>query len=133
MSAEKIATVVGDKALQYLDLFEQAVVKYSPDAVEAVLMVTRVHGLSIIIPALVALLVGIVVGVWGVRFIRKGFALQKQHEEGFPHVVGGACMFFVSILFLGESLSKLLNIWNWVAIIEPKLWLAYKMFDKVLN
>ncbi|WP_020473636.1 hypothetical protein [Zavarzinella formosa] len=134
MSKKAIETVkemvpsVEEKLVEMLDALQngavkvgEQVVKYSPDGADAALWVIRIDGIQTILSALVC-----VPASWlFARWAKKSFAWMREqdfHDEP-PIVVVGA-LWTISIGCAFKAIFTFFNAWNWVAIFEPKLWLA---------
>lgn len=120
-----VAERLGDKALQYLTSFEELAKQYSPDVIDAALTVVRLHGLQ---NALQAILVFGALCV-GVFLVRKGVRM-KDIDSGAVYFMPG----FILTLVMGISAltSNAFSLWPYIAIFEPKLYIAYKIFGRFL-
>lgn len=128
---------VESKLVEMLDALQsgvvkvgEQVVKYSPDAANAALWVVRIDGIQALIYGLIALIASIVFAFKAVAFWRW-CTKHLDRSDGGSVVFGVIVSVFFSTLF-GYSLAKVLCIWNWIAVIEPKLWLAKKIIASVL-
>lgn len=125
----------------------EQVVKYGPDVADTALWVVRIDGIGSLLPAMLLtpiLLWGSVKAakksIWHAQGLRKYLSTPTPKDREFQHFQG--CEFRV-ILLGGVSLVaggiavhqifKLLDVWNWVAVIEPKLWLAKQIIATVLK
>lgn len=94
--------------------------KYGPETVDTALTAARVHGAGNI--AVGAFLIAAVVSIpW------KRFFVWVKATDG-----DGPVMLFIVAVGLAPmggiaGAIMLLDIWNWVAVIEPKLWVAKKL------
>lgn len=129
MSKEQVAeqtleSFVTDKAAQYLNALESITKQYAPDVIDAALSVVRMQGAQRLVHG-VALVVCAIACGW---ITRKLWAASDGDD---PEkialmifcVVGGV---FSAIL----GLARLLDIWTWVAIFEPKLYIAHALIEK---
>jgi hypothetical protein len=130
---------VEEKLVSMLDALEKgavqvgdAVVKYSPDVAEATLAVVQIDAAGkLIIGTLctIAAYVAYRVARWGIKeFVND----MVGAEDGLiaPSIVFGV-LFFVPP-FIG-AIIYLADIWNWVAIFEPKLYLAKQIIKAALG
>ena len=119
------------KAVDILDKLEKLTTQYAPEVLDAAASAVRVTGIGNIITG-----IGSMVSAAIVIWIAKNFAnicRKKKEEEGYMSewelgmglslAVGGITGSVLSIVFL----FRLLNIWNWIAIFNPKLALAHKI------
>lgn len=129
---EAVATVadkLGDKALQYLQSFEDLAKQYSPDVVDAGLNIVRVYGAQELILGIlcIALLLYI--------FFKAKAAVIKDLNKGGYSSGGNVLPIIIGASLLGifpvAQATAVFSIWNWVAVFEPKLYLAYKIFGKL--
>lgn len=127
---------IQDKVVSMLDALQQGtttlgdkLVKYTPDVVDAGLWVIRIDGIQEIAIAIFCLLFFTIGGYW---FTKKLLSIFKDVlDEGaivLAIMTGG-----ISITFIIISITTLLNIWNWVAIFEPKLYLAKQIIKDTLK
>lgn len=114
-----------DKALQYLSAFEELAKQYTPDVLDMALKVVQINGLQ----TLIIYFTWFIVGVSLILYILiNGWSLRRETDYFtvvMPGIVGTGCLIVSSV--------GILNLWNWIAIFEPKLYIAYKIFEKVLN
>lgn len=123
-----ISEYLGEKGRQYIEGLEDLTKTYAPQAVEAGLTVIKIEGYQKIGLGLFSMFF-----LW-IPVVLMGKATQphraKAHSDAAWLVYlltwGGCGFFWVCGLF------SLLNIWNWVAIIEPKLWIAHRVFEKFI-
>lgn len=113
--------------------------KYGPEVVNSALWVVRVDGISNVASNLVGAAIGGSVAYVAFRWVRGHIAAQKAaHREthrGFDLTLDadpGVCIFGSVAGVAGATAVvvctvKFLDIWNWVAIFEPKLWVAKKL------
>ena len=112
---------LGNKALEYLTAFEELAKQYAPDVVNAGLTVVQISAFSEIVIGVVLLAVSIG-GFFAARWVWK-----KTDDEFCAGLAGAAA--------LGAGIASgvhLLSVWTWVGIFNPKLYIAYKLFEKVL-
>lgn len=125
-----VADKLGDKALQYLSSFEELAKQYSPDVVDAGLTVIRINALGDIIVGLVGIAVAFV--VWKIfKRVRAERGKEYFHRNEAICIIGGAISFFGGIASFVMILFGLFNIWVYVALFDPKLYIAYKIFGKL--
>lgn len=106
----------------YADSLEELTKQYAPEVVDASLMVVQINGIQ-------SLLLGLLLSII-TYCLYKAIRLIIKHE----HAEEGAAILVAFVLFtLGGAGFYLFNIWNWVAIFEPKLYIAKEVLDKVIN
>ena len=129
----KTLDFLGEKGSQYITGLEELTKEYAPQAVDAGFMVIKLHGYQNLVFGgfLVVFLWIPIVWVWKIT-------ATDVKEETDPYGIPDgaiAARVVVSIIGISGMLiggGKLLNLWNWVAIIEPKLWIAHRVFEKLL-
>ncbi|MCE9567940.1 MAG: hypothetical protein K8U57_38560, partial [Planctomycetes bacterium] len=136
-AAKEIAPGVEGKLVEMLDALQhgavkvgEQVVKYSPDVADAALWVVRIDGIQSVVLALAC----IPIAVLCTRWARKFYAyLKEDHALDEPQVLGLAALWCAAGISSLSSAITLLDVWTWIAIIEPKLWLAKKIIATVLK
>jgi len=108
-------------------------------AYETGLLVIRIDGLATLVPAVLTLL-------FSTYLIRKFYVSYKQYrdmatahnaespsrwEKDFTHYAPVSGMFIIfggalSAIAAGISIITLLNVWLWVQVFIPQLWLAHE-------
>ncbi len=117
--------VVENKIVSILDALQNGameiggqMVKYAPDVAATALMVTRIDGIQWMVVTVVALILGFGL-IW--------LAIKIEDHDATGPVVG----FGLGVSIFG--LFNFLNIWNWIAIFEPKLYIAHQIINTTLG
>lgn len=99
---------------------------HGADAVDLTLEVARMH-------AITGLTIDVVLAVV-CAFMCKMFYSQIRYMDGesFYHELVAPTLAFVSGFVAVFSAASLFLVYRWYGIFEPKIYIAYKMFDKVL-
>ena len=147
---EKIVSMLDALQSGVVHVGEQ-VVKYSPDVADAALWVVRIEGVSALIYGVIglfAIAIAIILFrkyLWHNSQYTAEFKLycSKQGVEERIHRNNANNHYFWRLAFgfsaLGFTfvgfgfLKKLLDIWNWVAVFEPKLYIAKQIIDAALK
>jgi hypothetical protein len=119
---DQLQGVAGDAAHQ--------AVNHLPDAVNLGLATIRVDGVSDFIYGLVAATIFYI----SYRFAKWGFI--KSRETDFEDGCAGLAMIFgfIFAFFAGVLTASLLfDVWTYTKIFEPKIYLAHKVVEKVLD
>lgn len=108
--------------------------QYGPKAVDLVLWTVRLDGINAIFTGIICLVI-VVGSIKLLPYCYKKFReFERSKEEG-PCIFFGAGI-FASIVACAISaiisFILLLNVWNYVAIVTPEVYLAKKTIDKVL-
>ncbi len=121
MNWETIITMAGKLATETTS-------KYGPVAWDTVLWLVRVDAIQTLFLGCL-FLIGFILSVyWGKKLFIKGLKEAEPH----PGVLGFFLLLFGGGGFGIAVLDSLLNIWIWVGIIYPELYLAKMALDKVL-
>lgn len=108
------------------------VVKYTPDVVDAALMVTRINGLQHLFNALgllVAFIISVIINKYVFKWIKS---THRDNDNFFPHFLFAIIGIELSILGI-NILNIIFNAWYWVQVFSPKLYIAKQIIDKALN
>lgn len=139
-----------DKAVEILDASQAAMGafadklaelanQYGPEVADAALQMARIDAASPFMWAIPLMAASCVTICIGYRFLKKGFKQAEEREKAIdsPHyykindgVASGVVGFVIiaaSIFGLIASGQVMLNLWRWVGIFEPKLWLAKRI------
>lgn len=103
--------------------------KYGPEVIDAGLAAVRITGLAPLIVGAVCLVVALTLFAWAPRSWAAGKKSgQKLSDDAFPAaLVGGVMAYFFAGCFAIAAADRLLVLWNWVAVFEPKLWVAKRL------
>jgi hypothetical protein len=118
-----------EKAVQYLEALEKLTIQYAPDVVNASLLVVQLNAIGQILVAFV-LLLGTILFWW--KLAPTLWKWAEGFDKDMPGIFGLLGGGFGSIVTIPLSFIILFDIWTWVAIFEPKLYIAYKILNKVL-
>ena len=129
-----MSDVIENKVVSMLDALQNGaveignqLVKYTPDVIQAALGVTMITGIQ-------ELVYGV---IWLGLFIYFYRYWSSNKFSGFdaPTIqdakLGGAGL--MSIISIMVVLTQLGNVWNYVAIVNPKLYIAHEIVEKVTN
>lgn len=108
---------------------ESLVVKHGQDAIDLGLATVRVTGIASLFEGLVALIIGVAFLV-AFRWCLKYWDRKYSDYEPMQYF-GGLGAFIGMVTSACIALSIFFNVWNYVAIIKPEIWLAKKTIDKV--
>lgn len=133
------------KLLEILDALQHGTVligdkvyNYAPDTLDMLLWIVRVNGIQ----AFITSLVSIILFVFGIRLTQKCYARRTElckerrnyfdEEDIFLIAVRAAPTAIVGF-FAAIGMYQLVSVWTYVAIFQPKLWLAKELVEKVLK
>lgn len=112
---------------KWLDALELLVKQYSSDVLDTILAVVQITGIQQLVFGVITLLVFVALNGFAYFLWTKK---MKHPDEDWD--VGALFMHLISAFPFLHACIVLFNIWNWVAVFNPKLYLAYKIFSKLL-
>ena len=135
---ENKAVEVIDKAMDGMDqltvMLAGVADKYGAEVVDAGLAVARISAASNLIYAFVGWLmfIGILKLLWyGAMKYRMTFDECDKNDGDFwgPVLLSsvGIGVFTLIVCFMELGAFNILNLWNWVGVVEPKLWIAHQV------
>lgn len=114
------------------DLLTRLEHEWAPQLLRTAAGVAFWDGLGWIIVGIVLLILAIVGTVICVKCLRIDLSRDDRYDIS-NHGVVGLITGLSALLTLIPSLIILLNIWNWVALFNPELAVAKRIFDAVLK
>ena len=124
-------SVLEEKAVEMLDKFEALASQYGPEVINGATSAVVVTGIGDILQGFVAL--GAAFIVWYLTKNFTKYAKRKKDECGFLSdwemgwAAGMGIGIFTSGLLAACGIWTLFDVWNWVAIFNPKLALAHRL------
>jgi len=122
--------IVEQKVVSMLDALQTGVVevghqvvKYAPDVGQAVLGVVQINGINNLAQPLLLSIIMVILLV--LNFNKFILLCRRAEEEIVAYVFGG----ILYLLAMCVAISYTLDIWDWVAIFNPKLALAHKIIQ----
>ena len=119
------------KAVELLDKLDSLATQYTPDVINAASSAVSITAMGNILTGFFGL--GCIWLVWWITKNFATYARRKAEDEGWMSDwdigwflilgIGGV----TSTVFALASIPNLFNIWNWVAIVNPKLALAHRI------
>ncbi len=129
---------VQNKLVEMLDALQhgavkvgETVVKYTPDAIDTALWVVRLDGIQALLSIVFFLLLGI--GLIVTTYKLKAWVLRIDEDIESPAILLPIATAGFAISLLVINISRLFNVWLWISIYEPKLWLAKQLVAQVLK
>jgi len=118
-----------DKAVELIDKFESIAEQHGPQAIELGLDAVRVIGLQYVVGHVLVFLI-MLSCIYLTKKMGKvvgNCPITERWNDFWPCGPFGL-LYGVSIFFGGILLVRLFNIWGWVALFYPELWLVGKFF-----
>jgi hypothetical protein len=118
-----------DLVVDYTKKFIDTVTPVAKQAYEIGLMTLQIDAAQ-------SLILGAISVAFLVFFIRKMNGKYKSEDDLFDdpmapfYVVGGGILGVASIV---GAFTTILNVWVWVKLIRPELWLAHQAIEKLLK
>ena len=125
-------TELTEYVVELFSKIEAGVIDVAPAALDMVLAVVRVDAISALIGGLVAMVVGIVVGLFGRKLLRESYNAPYRGSEDWKEPVGMICSLIPIATTIG-FLATWFNIWNWIAVFQPELALAKQIIEMVVK
>jgi hypothetical protein len=126
----QVTDQLASKLLDIINQVQAGIVAHAPDALNIVLQTVRIDAISRFIYAS-CLLLGVVIlsGIF-VRINKK-----KDKDGDMREGVAVYCVLagFFGTVFIILAFSQLFNVWQYVAIANPKLYLAHQIVQKVMQ
>ena len=128
-------TMLEEKAVDILNQMEALTKQFAPDVVDAGMEVTRLNGIASVVAGVVMLICAYPVYTQAVRLFL--FFKKKKEEDGYMSdwemgsVAVSICAPVVIILLVIFGAALVFDVWNWVAIFNPKLALAKSIMGKM--
>lgn len=104
------------------------VVKYTPDVINAALDIVRINGLQQALHCLLSL----VVLITACNISKKQYPIANFNTGNDSAMFCIVSWFFILISSIIISIIAF-DVWNWVMIFEPKLYIAKEIIDKVMK
>ena len=124
---------VEEKLVSMLDALEKgavhvgdAVVKYSPDVAEATLLVVRIDGVQNIVTGLICAVLAFLSAKACVKWLKA-----SDGDDVYIPLIASALI--TALVTTQVDFFNLIDVWNWVAIFEPKLYLAKQIIKAALG
>lgn len=102
--------------------------KLAPQALDAILLVTKINGASNIIKGLIILVCSFLVIKYFNLKIKNWKPKNEWDDMNDVYNIAKSCIVVVAMVVLT---GVVLNVWNWVAIVKPELVIAKQIIDKV--
>jgi hypothetical protein len=110
-------------------------VQYGPDVVNAGLSVAQYQATQQLIYGTLMCTASLGVmyaAYWLLGYCKRLNEEKGQHEPREIFSVVSGLYFGLGLVLMAWGGVKLFNIWNWVGIFEPKLWIAHRILEKAL-
>lgn len=116
---------------EYMKAMEGLVTQYAPDAINLGLNVARIHALQVVLLGVGSL----ALVVWGARLFEKTLKgvtrVEDMKSSELSRLVGA--VFLLAAPTISGFLMNVWNLWAWVGIIYPEIYLAHGIVDKYLG
>ena len=125
-----MADKFSDAAAIALDKLTNLAEKYGSEVTDAALLAVRVNGASSLVLGVLALTFAAGAAYAAYWFGKKVNETLKDDPYGsgdVPLMAASIVAGFVSAVAGLIGSTMLLDVWNWVAIVEPKLWIAKRL------
>lgn len=107
-------------------------VKYAPDVGEAVLAITRINSLAELVPAILTVIAACICFKYYMRLWSWSKKIANEECDGFVYIVPVTfTIFYVAVT--NFAVRTLIDVWLWIGVFEPKLYIAKQIVDSVLT
>lgn len=121
---------IEDKSIELIEGLEKLTAQYAPDVADAALALTTINGMGNIVFGLFSAVAVFVMYKLIIKLVHISRNTRDDNTE-ILCILGAITLGVGFIIFFIVAMAKLTNIWNYVAIFEPKLALAYQVFKGV--
>lgn len=142
--------VILDKAVEYTKQFINAATPVVKQAYEIGLVTLQIDAIQALVYCFIGLFIAIGLLIFIIKAIKKASALallankdggKRKNQycaddysdylagDGVPHVLSG----LISLIIGLSGLINVLNVWLWVKLFQPDLWLAHMAIQKIIN
>ena len=121
-----------DRILEYLSAAEAAIEQYGEGAVEFALSIARIDAFSHVAGGFLALAFA-----WAFIFpvknllIRQSEKIQDRIDREFARNISLLLVYILAFGAFVASLVEVLNVFAWIGIFKPEVWLAYKALNGI--
>lgn len=105
-----------------------AIDQYGPQAIEAVLWVVRIDAIQVIVTSLFFVIVCVIIFNKCLKKFKESLLISYSEMP----FIWGACMLCVAV-FGFIKFQPLINVWNYVAVVKPEVYLVKQVVDVVKN
>jgi len=123
---------IGQMAAEVVDRFTQLAQQYGQAVVDMGLAVVRVEAASHLLVGLLFTVLGVVCLVKGTVPAWKAFRnnLEADHPGWF--FLGCVCS-VPTVVFGVLGFNRLFELWNWVGLVYPELWIAHRILEGLMS
>ena len=124
-----------EQILEYLEVVEGAVAHHGPQAVELALLVARIDAAQALLAPLLWTAFFAVMWVWPMKRL-WAWAVERDrnhtsHDDEPPSMVVAGVASVAIAVPSSVSVICLLNIYAWVGLFAPEVWIAYRAMQAV--
>lgn len=133
---EKLVTDLMDKVGGGIEAITHKITdvatQYGPEVLQAGLNVVRIDCLSTLVYAFIGL---VMTGFIYLVVFKKGKVWFPDTRNSFneEYFVFNFLVLGFNTIFFAFAAINFINLWTWVGVIEPKLYLAHKLVEKLIN
>lgn len=131
--ASSLVEKIGATAIDIFDASKKVVIdaidQYGSEAIDAVLWVVRIDAIQTLIVALFWCILAIWIFNKSLKYFKK---YENDNFDSDMPIVWFISM-FLCVVVLGFNLKPILNVWNYVAIAKPEIYLVKQVVDIVKN
>lgn len=141
MSASQLqSSPVEAKIVSILDALQNGVVTvagqvvhYAPDIANTALMVVRIDGINDLVNLGASALAATVFTIVMYKLTKKASCNWEDGDKYFPLNMVTGIMGILTSIWAFCSVSSLINVWLWMKLFQPKLYLAHELIKSVVK
>lgn len=123
---------IEQKAVEILDKLDSIATQHAPDVINSAIKVVQVDGVSHIFYGIIGIIGCFTCVIVAKKLANKCTELKKSGGYNSDWEVGIAVSYIlgtvVTIVLAICSIIELFDVWNWIAMFNPKIALANKLF-----
>ena len=123
---------IEQKAVEILDKLDAVATQYASDGINSAIKVVQVNGVADIFYGMIGIIGCFICVIVAIKLANKCTELKKRYGYNSDWEVGVAISYIlgavVTIVLAICSIIELCDVWNWIAMFDPKLALANKLF-----
>jgi hypothetical protein len=125
-----VSEVLGQKAIGWMNGLESLTKHYAPSVMDGAIQVIRISAIHNLLIWFALLIIWPLTGlkVWRLCQAESQKAMMAQND--FIIFFGGVYV-FIACVGIVISIIGLLDVWDWIAVFDPKLAIAHLIFAKV--
>jgi len=118
---------IEEKAVEIMDKLDKLATQYAPDVMESALAAVQVSAVGNLVMSVAAILFVVVVGYVCLKYWRHSHTDESSYESETICEAITVVYIVLGFIVLAVCIIQISDVWNYVAIFNPKLALAHKI------